>query len=364
MERRQPLLFQRFPALAERPPFCRLADGLPTPVERLPGLADLWGVEHLYVKRDDLTSSLYGGNKVRKLEWVLAAIEARGRRSVITTGAWGSHHALATAVFACERGLRPTLVLFPQPATAHVRDNLTASLATGARAVYALSVASVPAAAARAMVTARLAGQGWPAWVPAGGSDERGTLGYVEAALELASQIQRGECPVPRYVHVAAGTCGTAAGLALGLGLASEEVPALGDAVVIATRVVPGVMANALQMRKLVRGAARLLRRGGAAFSPARAVGVEILGGQLGRGYGHPTGAAEAIRQHAADLDGLVLDSTYTAKALAGVHAHATETTDRRRAVHLYVHTLGRRPSRSAPAADVEQLPRALRAVK
>lgn len=357
----RPLLFDWYPELGAELPFRPLADGAPTPVQPLAGLARSWGIDQLLVKRDDLTSSRYGGNKVRKLEWVLAAVAQRGQRAVITTGAWGSHHALATAIFASELGLRATLVLFPQPPTAHVRENLLADMAVGARIVLALSVATVPAATLRGSVAARIAGEGWPARVPVGGSDALGTLGYVEAALELAGQVERGECPAPDFVHVAAGTCGTAAGLALGLRLASERVPALQGTVVVATRVVPAVMANSLQSRKLIRGAGRLLGRAGAALPSLDGVSVEFLGGHLGRGYGHPTEEAEEAKRLAADLDGLCVDTTYTAKALAGLRAYATATAERRRAVHLYVHSLGARPTLADAVVDDTRLPRALR---
>ncbi len=358
---REPLLFEWFPEVRDALPHRALVDGAPTPVQPLSGTAGSWGIDQLFVKRDDLTSTLYGGNKVRKLEWVLAAIARDGRQSVITTGAWGSHHALATAVFAREVGLRATLVLFPQPPTLHVRDNVLADMATGARVVYASSVASVPAAMLRGSIAARLAGEGWPVRVPAGGSDERGTLGYVEAALELAGQVERDECPAPQYVYVAAGTCGTAAGLALGLRLASERVPLLGETKVVATRVVPAVMANALQARRLIRGAARVLRRAGASLPPLGGIDLEFLGGHLGRGYGHPTEEAEDAKRSAEELDGLRLDGTYTAKAFAGLRAFASATSERRRAVHLYIHSLGARPALASPVVDGARLPRALR---
>jgi len=358
---RRPLLFDWFPPVREQLPFVPLADGAPTPVEPLPGLARAWALRHLFVKRDDLTSSLYGGNKVRKLEWVLAEVQRQGSKSVITTGAWGSHHALATALFSREVGLRATLVLFPQPPTEHVRANYLADLAAGARIVQAVSVATVPAASLRGSVAARLAGEGWPARVPVGGSDEYGTLGYVEAALEIAEQVEGGELPAPDYVHVAAGTCGTAAGLALGLRMASERVPALRTARVVATRVVPAIMANSLQARKLIKGAAKLLRSVGAELPALDKVGVEFLGDHVGRGYGHPTAAAEFAKRDAAELDGLRVDTTYTAKALAGLRKFACATPERRAAVHLYVHTLGSRPAHPATDVDESQLPRALR---
>ncbi len=359
MSPRRPLLFDRYPALQSHLGFEPLADRLPTPVEPLPGLAEQWGIGELWVKRDDQTSSLYGGNKVRKLEWLLAAAQRAGRRAVITTGAWGSHHALATALFAREVGSRATLVLFPQPPNPHVRDNYLLDVAAGARIVCAASVATVPVALARGRLAARFAGEGWPYAIAAGGSDRHGTLGYVEAGLELAAQIQAGQMPAPDYVYVAAGTCGTAAGLALGLELAAAEVPELAATHVVAVRVVPGVLANRRRIRSLIRQAARLLVAGGARLpEPAVERAVQLVTDQVGRGYGHPTRAAEQARTEAAELDRLEVDPTYTAKALAGLREFASDP-ERRHARHLYLHTLGMSPP--IPSLDPEILPRALR---
>ena len=96
----------------------------PTPVQRLPGA--LGPGRDLWVKRDDLTSPRYGGNKVRKLERVLEDARARGVRKLVTVGAAGSHHVLATAIYAPDFGIEVEAVLVPQPRTMHVVDNLRA----------------------------------------------------------------------------------------------------------------------------------------------------------------------------------------------------------------------------------------------
>src|SRR5688572_13833817 len=123
----QPLLFDRYPQLA-RIPWMSLAE-VPTPVQPIDlqiGGAECW------IKRDDLTSQIYGGNKVRKLEFLLAHAAARGVKRLITAGAAGSHHALATAVFGRQTGFAVSLVLFPQPLTDHVRAVLLTDAALGA----------------------------------------------------------------------------------------------------------------------------------------------------------------------------------------------------------------------------------------
>ncbi|HVY62611.1 MAG TPA: pyridoxal-phosphate dependent enzyme [Planctomycetota bacterium] len=329
--RERPLLFQRLPALRERIAWMPLAAGLPTPVEPLRA----FDLPRLFVKRDDRTSPLYGGNKVRKLEWLLADARRRGARAVMTGGAWGSHHALATALFAREAGLRATLYLWPQPRTPHVDEILAADRASGARILRTLSPALIPWGRLRARIACLAAGEGLPYSVPMGGSDALGTLGYVEAGLEVAAQVEAGLLPPPDAVLVAAGTCGTLAGLVVGLGLAGFSAPR-----VVGVRVVPAFIASEARVRSLVSGALALLglREGLGCELPR----FEILGDQLGRGYGHETPAAVEARD-AARVAGLETDTTYTAKALAGVRVFAS-TPERREKVLLYVHTLGHLP--------------------
>lgn len=359
----RPLLFERFADLADRLPWVELADSLPTPVEHLSELGDAWGLPALYAKREDQTSSVYGGNKVRKLEWLLGEVVATGRTSVLTTGAWGSHHAYATAVYARRLGIKCTVVSMPQPPTRHVADMFAATSAAATRVIRAHSIPTVPLALARARAAATLAKEGWPYAIPPGGSNARGTLGYVELALELARQVEADVLPAPRFVHVAAGTCGTAAGLSVGLAIAATRVGALRATEVVATRVVPAIMANGRRMKHLQRGVARLLTRCGADV-PAMDDWAPIhwIRDQLGDGYGHETAEGRTAAAEARALGHLPAEPTYTAKALAGMRAFVAENGARRRAVHLWMHTAAPTPRLDGPRDDAS-LPAALRGV-
>jgi 1-aminocyclopropane-1-carboxylate deaminase/D-cysteine desulfhydrase-like pyridoxal-dependent ACC family enzyme len=341
-----PGLFARLPEVAGRIPWLRLTDGVPTPVERLGRLGARFGLRELWVKRDDRTSSRYGGNKVRKLEWLLADARARGRKSVSTFGAWGSHHALATAVFCAQTDLTAYLVLCPQPLTPHVEENLLADLGAGARIVPIAHFVWLPLGFARARRRSKRDGLGAPYRIPPGGSSVRGTLGYVECGLEIAAQVAAGAMPPPDIVYAAAGTCGTVSGLSLGLALGAREVPELSRTTVVGVRVVPKQITSARRLRALTRGVRRLLGRAGAADVP-EAVAAELLDGHLGRGYGHETKGAREVAALAGDLEGLELDTTYTAKCVDGLRAFASAP-ERRDLTHLYVHTLS-----SAPLDDL-----------
>jgi 1-aminocyclopropane-1-carboxylate deaminase/D-cysteine desulfhydrase-like pyridoxal-dependent ACC family enzyme len=287
----------------------------PTAVERLAGLSSELGAE-VWVKRDDRSGEAYGGNKVRKLEFLLAEILHEGRRTVVTSGAYGSHHCLATTIYARQVGLETRLVLHPQPITEHVLDDLILHNHFGASQVR------VAHPAWGGLVTrAHAARADGGALIAVGGSSKRGTLGFVEAGLELADQVAAGELPRPDAVFVPCGTCGTAAGLALGLDLAG-----LTGVEVVAVRVVPAFITNDLNMARLRRGAWSLLRKAGVAEPPPTlgSTKVAIDPHELGPGYGAVTESASAALARFAD-EGLELETTYTAKAAASLLRRARE---------------------------------------
>jgi 1-aminocyclopropane-1-carboxylate deaminase/D-cysteine desulfhydrase-like pyridoxal-dependent ACC family enzyme len=287
----------------------------PTPVRRCsPGGArgELW------VKDDGDSAALYGGNKVRKLEYVLAAARARGARRIVTFGAGGSHHVLATTLYGRSVGLATAAVLWPQPWTAHAEDTLRAALAAG------LEPLAVRSRAAALPGVACILGRG-DYLVPPGGSSRIGARGYLAAAHELATQIRAGEAPEPDAIVVALGSGGTAAGILAGVvaeGLRSR---------VIAVDVAIGSAAATALVLYLAYGL------GGRLGDLGRRLGVER--GYLGAGYGHPTevGARATVEARAA---GLTLDPTYTAKTFAA----ALDQVRRSPGVVLYWNTLSGRP--------------------
>ncbi|HUF67677.1 MAG TPA: pyridoxal-phosphate dependent enzyme [Longimicrobiales bacterium] len=299
-------LFRRFPDLAGRLPWQPLGK-FPTRVDRVTVRTPDGSDRTFFVKREDLCGDVYGGNKVRKLEFLLPEAKRRGARRLITVGAAGSHHALATTVHGTASGFGVTVVLFPQDLTDHVRDILLMDQALGAEIRWVRRMEFVPFAMWHARLSWR---HEQPFVVAAGGSDATGTLGWVGAGLELAEQIARGECPVPPVIHVAAGTLGTAAGLALGLAIAGV------DTRIAASRITSRIITNEHALGQLVRGAAALLHSAGD-MPVQRAIDmVEIRHGQIGRGYGRTTPEAENARRAFADAE-LMLDGTYTAKAAA-----------------------------------------------
>ena len=308
-------LGRRFPRAAESIPRLHFTD-LPTPVERLERLGAEIGVAQLWVKRDDRSAALYGGNKPRKLEFLLGDAIERGRSAVLTTGGTGTNHGLATAIFARHVGLRAILVLLDQPLTAHVRRSLLLDHAAGAELHYAASVAGVAARAASVLVRETLRGAP-PYLIATGGTSAVGTLGYVDAAFELAEQVRAGALPEPAWVYVAAGTAGTAAGLALGFRLAGLKSR------VVAVSVTDLLPPTPTKIAALARRCLRTLRRHDpevpAIDVTADAVRVDET--HVGAGYGSPTQAGIRALECMRGAEGIVLEATYTAKCLAALMA-------------------------------------------
>jgi D-cysteine desulfhydrase len=349
-----PALFRAWPELSRRCPrfpFTRL----PTPVEAFPVPG---GPDELWIKRDDRCCPLYGGNKPRKLEFVIGAARARGSRRLVTSGAIGTHHGLATTILGREAGLATTLVLVPQPVTDGVRRAVARHAAFGAEIVFA---ASVPEAALRgAAAFARSALRGERPWlVPTGGSSATGNLGFVSAGLELALQVKAGAAPAPREIWLAVGTGGTLAGLVVGLRLAG-----------LATRVVGVVVTDILtpSARSLARAAgatARRLRRlgvdvPGGPFGPRE---FELVGDCVGAGYGAPTASGRRAVRAAAACD-VALEDTYTGKALGALLDRAPDRAPRGPVLfwntHNGVDVDARLPDRSLATAIPPRLARLL----
>src|SRR4051794_34115897 len=180
----------------------------PTPIVRLEQLST--ASTTLWVKRDDLTNPVYGGSKLRKLEPLLEDAKRLGATKLVTMGAVGSHHVLATGVFGTRAGFSVEAVVLRQPQSTHVLATARASIGQGVRLVPAASYAE----AARHLAVRAAEGA---YIIPAGGTNRLGSQGLLAAAAELAEQVRAGLLPERDSIVVALGSGGTAAGLAAGL---------------------------------------------------------------------------------------------------------------------------------------------------
>lgn len=285
----------------------------PTPLEAAPGLAAATGAAALWLKREDRSSSRYGGSKVRALEFLFAGM-APGTVCV-TVGGTGSTHCLATAVHAGACGGRAVLAQFPQPDTEWALAVGRAATRHATAVLRAPSRAGLPFTLARAWH--RAAALGPRRWIPGGGAHPRAVLGHLLGAMELETQL---DAP-PDVIVLPLGSGGTAAGLILG-------VAALGwPTRVVAVRVAPWIVANPWRVLWLARGARKVAARRGVSL-PAPPAGSLVVVDGLGAGYGHPTPEGETARRLATE-HGLTLESTYGAKAFAVLAQRATRNSQR-----------------------------------
>jgi len=308
----EPALFRAFPGLRGALPHRRFVSG-PTPVEplSLDGFRD----GSLFVKRDDESCPLYGGNKPRKLEFLIGEALRRGSRRLVTSGGLGTHHGLATTILGRAVGLATTVVLVPQPLTEEVIRSVRLRAAWGARQVYARSVATAVLESARVLAASTLAGER-PYLLWTGGSSARGNLGFVSAGLELAEQVREGLLPEPEEAWVPVGSGGTFVGLVVGLRLAGLRTRVRG---VLVTDVLPP---SPRHLAASARAVLRLLHRCDPKVTrPELSVqDFELDASELGGGYGVATPASVEAGVVAA-ARGLRLDATYTAKCFAAMRA-------------------------------------------
>lgn len=301
-------LVRRFPALAAIPR-ARLGR-FPTPVEKLEGFRD---VESLWVKHEDLASDALGGNKVRSLEFLLGRIGPGD--TVLTVGGVGSTHILSTAVHAKRLGAKTIAVRWRHdmhPAAHEVSERAAsecAEVVTASNFVTAL----VP------LIRLRLTRRAH--YIPLGGSTPLGTLGHVNAALELAEQVEAQELPQPVRLVTPLGSGGTAAGLALGFAIAGLETTVLG------ARVGPRIGANKFRVLRLAEQTRQLIARyTGRAPPPVRSDRVVVSHDLYGGAYARPHPTAEHAAVLVDALRGWRLDATYSAKAFAVALDLATDT--------------------------------------
>lgn len=344
MKRDAPALFRRLPGAAGRIPWVPLGD-LPTPVERLsPPVSTIR--DRIWVKRDDLSSCLYGGNKVRSLEFLLGHALCERAERVVTAGAAGSHHVAAAAVFARELGLGVEAMLWRRPSPQRAADPLPLLARLGA----AVRSFDAPGTALAALLLRwgllRFRGER-AVLLPPGGFSVRGALGFVDAALELGEQVAAGEADAPDHIWIACGTGTSAAGLLVGLPLARLQ------ARVMAVRVTPKIVCGRTRILRLAAAVRKLLARTGLYEIPCQSDTVallDVVDSQYAPGYGIPSRSAEnavAVLSGA----GLPGDTTYTGRALAALLERAQREAGR----HLFWHTLPGVPggNRSSPGHAV-----------
>ena len=282
----------------------------PTPLHPLDRLSETLGGPRIWIKREDATGLAFGGNKVRKLEYLLGSALAKGRRTLVTVGAFQSNHVRQTAAAAAVAGLACEAVLvdtvdidawnYQESGNVMLDDLLGANIHRVARS------ASPQWYIGKLLASLTLQGKK-PVFIPVGGSSALGSLGHVELAGELLSQKQEIDA-----IYLASSSGGTQAGLLAGMALSGNPVPVKGVSVYE-----PDAAKYAVAVRKLASKAVRLL----GANVEIREAQVEMDGDYRGAGYGIPTEACQEAIRLLASTEAIVLDPVYTGKGMAALIA-------------------------------------------
>ena len=309
-------IFEKYPQLVDEIPHVALGQW-PTPLESNDALTQQLGAKRIYLKRDDLSAETYGGNKVRKLEFLLAEAAAKKKREVLTVGYAGSNHALATAIYAKQLGLGSISMLLPQVNARSVQRNLLAGFTQGAELHTRPDVPSLTRAATWQIFRHGLTKARFPYYIPAGGSSPLGVIGFVNAAFEIAKQFEEmGEAP-PDRVYVAMGSMGSLIGLHIGFQVLDWPT------VVVGVRVTEKEFANVPAAKKLFDETVAFIREHAPDF-PAVEMDNRLWDMRdryFGEEYGRYTDEGAEAAKRMRETSGIHLDGTYSAKAFAAVLA-------------------------------------------
>lgn len=298
---------------------------LPTPVQFLPRLSNALGIS-LFVKRDDLTESVASGNKLRKMEYLLFDARERGADTLVTCGGVQSNHCRAAAWVAARAGLRSVL-LQRGDAPKTLEGNLLVDRLLGAEVRFYSAAEFQNIDTVQASVCDALRAEGKrPYWIPMGGSNAVGALGYVRMVQEISDTDLRFD-----HVYCAMGSVGTYAGLWIGARHFQRRERLHAIAVCEDTAYFAGELAR---IRKEFRE-----RYGWSVDLSGAEKGMDD--GYVGSGYALNTGAELRRMIHFAKTEGLLLDPVYTLKAFLGMTDHIRRGIVQPGENVLFVHTGG-----------------------
>lgn len=303
-------LVAEFPRLRDTVPWMPLAT-TPTPVEPCAAISAYLGRSDVWMKRDDAIHPVFGGNKIRRFEHILADVQNRGAREIITIGGLASTQVTATLLLGKTLGLDVTSVLFDQPITSFARQSLLVQASSGGHLIYGGSYLRTAVLTLAKLWRSRKSSY----FVPPGASSPLANLGYVAATFELADQVRRGEMPKPDVIVVPAGSGGTAAALCLGASLLGW------DTTIVAVRITERLVCNSATLGVLVeRTRAFLSKHVGGLPRRSRANARIVMDHACaGKGYGHATPEAVAACDEVEKLIHVPGEITYSGKTIVGL---------------------------------------------
>ncbi|MHA1232081.1 MAG: 1-aminocyclopropane-1-carboxylate deaminase/D-cysteine desulfhydrase [Candidatus Helarchaeota archaeon] len=307
-------VFEEYPELKESIPWVPLLDN-PTPITKLEKVGEECKIPELYMKRDDLTTEIYGGNKPRKLEYTFGKIFSEGYENVLTIGGLGSNHCLATAIFAKKqynkvKDVNVKLLLMKQPLTKDVQKKLLMFKSLGCELKYCSGLFGM-----LVNYSFKKYKNTYKLW--AGGTNDVTNLGYVNAAFELREQIDNGELPKPDIIFVTLGSVGTMAGLDVGLNLVG-----LSDIELIGVKVAMNVLwigCTAYSEHTSAQKTLKLIQKYTGKAKNVKLKKRKVLTNYMGKEYGDVTKDGKEAVELVQRLENIKLDTTYTGKTFAGL---------------------------------------------
>jgi D-cysteine desulfhydrase/L-cysteate sulfo-lyase len=304
----------------------------PTPLENLPQLSRHLGC-NLYMKRDDCTGLAGGGNKTRKLEYLVADAQGQGADTLVTVGGFQSNHARQTAAAAAKFGFGCELVLEDVEGTPNTdyynNGNMLLDNLLGAN-IHSVPTEQNTAEFAKGLMAKLISEGRKPYFIPMGGSNVIGSLGYVRCANELLQQLDNENIHIDQII-LATGSAGTQAGLLAGLIMANCDIPVLGINVSRRAEEQTPLVEALLKDTLSYLGVDRKLANGR----------VVTNGDFYGAGYGITTPEMLNAVKTCAQLEGLLLDPVYTGKAMAGLIGLCTQGVIAKESHPLFLHTGG-----------------------
>jgi D-cysteine desulfhydrase len=322
MESKKPILFDVYPNLEGKVPWISILTGIPSNVDRLTELENYLKLKdaEIYIKRDDKDHKIYGGNKLRKFEFIFGEALKKKKKGIITLGGIGTNHGAACAIVAKELDLKCELFLSLQPVTWHVQRSLLLYHYFGAilhfTKMFELGVLKSllfrlfhPKYYLMSIGGSPLFGIGTPL----------GSIGFINAIFELKNQIDEGILPTPDIIFVAAGSTGTAAGLTAGcklLGLKTKVYP---------VNVSRDIVVNPKNLIKIANKSIKYLRKRDKSIPDVQVNkgDFNMIKGYLGSNYGVKTikgqKAVDLVYELEGEKLGFKLETTYTGKTMAAM---------------------------------------------
>ncbi len=322
MENKKPTLFEVYPNLEGKVPWVSILTGIPSNVDRLTELESYLKLNdgEIYIKRDDKDHKIYGGNKLRKFEFIFGEALKKKKKGIITLGGIGTNHEIACAIIAKELDLKCELFLSLQPISWHVQRSLLLYHYFGAKLhftkMFELGV-----------LKSLLFRMFHPKYylMPIGGSPlfgigtPLGSIGFINAIFELKNQIDEGILPEPDIIFVAAGSTGTSAGLTAGCKLLGLKTK------VYAVNVSRDIVVNPKNLIRIANKSIKYLRKRDKSIPDVQVNegDFNMIKGYLGSNYGVKTVKGQKAVDLLYELEGkklgFKLETTYTGKAMAAM---------------------------------------------